>query len=92
VLADTAESPVETLEATADWGYLRLRREDYSPADLAGWVQRLRATGWEQAFAFFKHEDASAGPRMAEQLLELAARERPAAAARPARRTKREAG
>jgi uncharacterized protein YecE (DUF72 family) len=91
--AEAPEATAGTLEATADWGYLRLRREDYAAADLAAWLQRMRATGWRQAFAFFKHEDASAGPRLARQLLDLAARERPAAAARPARRrTKRDAG
>ena len=33
---------------TADWGYLRLRRCDYTPAELAPWVDRIRGQPWEQ--------------------------------------------
>ena len=29
------------LESTASWGYLRLRRQDYDDAALAGWAERL---------------------------------------------------
>jgi uncharacterized protein YecE (DUF72 family) len=61
---------------TASWGYLRLRRSDYSEPDLQAWLARIRRTGWEQAFVFFKHEDEGAGPRMARRFLELAAGER----------------
>ena len=42
---------------TADWGYLRLRRCDYTDAELAPWVDRIRAQPWGRAFVFFKHED-----------------------------------
>ncbi|MCP3981580.1 MAG: DUF72 domain-containing protein [bacterium] len=51
---------------TARFGYLRLRRAVYSPAELATWAERVRAQNWERAFVFFKHEDEGAGPRMAE--------------------------
>lgn len=67
----------ETLEtpfvATAPWGYLRLRRQDYGPADLAAWAERVRAQAWGEAFVFFKHEDAARGPALAEELQRLAA-------------------
>src|SRR4029079_14757684 len=33
------------LVETAPWGYVRLRLENYSDADLAQWAQRMRATG-----------------------------------------------
>ena len=46
---------------TANWGYLRLRRSDYSGADLSGWAARVRATGWDEAFVFFKHEGQTPG-------------------------------
>jgi uncharacterized protein YecE (DUF72 family) len=59
------------LVATADWGYLRLRRQDYGDADVAAWAERVRAQKWEEAFVFFKHEDAGAGPRLAAQFLAL---------------------
>jgi uncharacterized protein YecE (DUF72 family) len=56
------------LVATADWGYLRLRRQDYVEADVAAWAERVRAQEWEEAYVFFKHEDAGSGPRLAAQL------------------------
>ena len=57
--------------ATADWGYLRLRRTDYSDKDLAGWADRVRSHDWSDAFVFFKHEDDAAGPAFAKRFLEL---------------------
>ncbi len=63
---------VETpLVATADWGYLRLRREDYGGEDLRAWTERIEAQPWSEAFVFFKHEDAGVAPRRAEALLAL---------------------
>ena len=59
--------------ATTDWGYLRLRRTDYSDADLAAWADRVRSQPWSDAFVFFKHEDEAAGPAFAKRFLELAA-------------------
>ncbi|MDO9009023.1 MAG: DUF72 domain-containing protein [Thiobacillus sp.] len=59
--------------ATADWGYLRLRRPDYGEAELREWVVRLRQQDWQDAFVFFKHEDAGRGPQLAQRFLELAA-------------------
>jgi uncharacterized protein YecE (DUF72 family) len=63
--ADTAEGPPPPIHSTTDWGYLRLRREDYDDEMLDAWAARIREQGWEQAFVFFKHEDAGAGPRLA---------------------------
>ena len=60
------------LVATADWGYLRLRRPDYDDADLKAWLGRLREQPWEDAYVFFKHEDEAKGPRMAASFLALA--------------------
>jgi uncharacterized protein YecE (DUF72 family) len=78
-VADVApeEGPSAPLVATADWGYLRLRREDYTPEDLADWTRRVSAQSWREAFVFFKHEEAGAGPRLAQEFLGLlGARER----------------
>ncbi len=44
------------LEQTADWGYIRLRLEEYSDDALRDWAQRLAATGWNEIYAFFMHE------------------------------------
>jgi len=59
--------------ATADWGYLRLRRADYGDADLQAWAQRVRQQDWQEAFVFFKHEEAGRGPQLAQRFIELAA-------------------
>ena len=51
--------------ATADWGYLRLRRTAYDAAALDAWAERIRAQSWTDAFVFFKHEDEAGGPALA---------------------------
>ena len=53
------------LEATAGWGYLRLRRQDYDETALRGWADRLKAQSWDTSYVFFKHEDEGAGPALA---------------------------
>ena len=55
---------------TAAWGYLRLRREDYSDKDIRSWVKRVQDQPWKEAFVFFKHEDAVKGPELATRLLQ----------------------
>ncbi|HEY5974517.1 MAG TPA: DUF72 domain-containing protein, partial [Geobacteraceae bacterium] len=70
--ADTDESPVEEIVATASWGYLRLRRPGYTDAALAAWAKRVHSQKWEQAFVFFKHEEEALGPRLALRFRELA--------------------
>lgn len=67
--------------ATADWGYVRLRRPDYADAELKAWAKRLRSQEWRDAFVFFKHEDEGKGPQFASRFLELSAR--PAASGGP---------
>jgi len=59
VCADTEDSGEDgaPIVSTADWGYLRLRRCDYTHAELAPWVDRIRSQPWQRAFVFFKHED-----------------------------------
>jgi uncharacterized protein YecE (DUF72 family) len=72
-LAD-ADSELEIpFVATAPWGYLRLRREDYTDKDLRAWAKRVGDQAWKEAFVFFKHEDAGKGPQLATRFLELAA-------------------
>jgi uncharacterized protein YecE (DUF72 family) len=63
--------------ATADWGYLRLRRADYDDAALAAWAARMKAHRWRDCFVFFKHEDAGKGPQMASRLLNVLETVRP---------------
>ena len=86
---EQSESEPE-LVRTASYGYLRLRRPDYERADLAAWAARIRSQGWDEAFVFFKHEEAGAGPRLAADFIEVARRaaerKQPVAAPRPPRR------
>ncbi len=44
------------LVPTASWGYVRLRLEQYSDADLAAWAERLAATPWQEVHVYFMHE------------------------------------
>ena len=69
-LADSDENPANEILNTAPWGYLRLRRSDYTDADLTQWIERILSQKWEKAFVFFKHEEAK-GPEMAIRFQEL---------------------
>lgn len=55
--------------ATADWGYVRLHRFDYTDADLAKWSRQLRSFGWSEACVVFKHDHTvGSGPLVAEAM------------------------
>jgi uncharacterized protein YecE (DUF72 family) len=58
--------------ATADFGYLRLRREDYERADIVRWAKFIQAQKerWSHAFVYFKHEESGKGPQLAKQMIE----------------------
>ena len=71
-IADMDESPQTTVIKTANWGYLRLRREEYTDAQLSDWIEQIRSQRWKKAYVFFKHEDTASGPRLAARFLELA--------------------
>jgi uncharacterized protein YecE (DUF72 family) len=66
-----AESLATPPIATASFGYLRLRREDYRPADIDLWATRIREmTRWKRVYVYFKHEDGARGITLARDLLE----------------------
>lgn len=69
--AAQSEDAEAVLEPTADWGYLRLRRPDYDQASLCAWAGRVRQMPWKTVHVFFKHEDTSAGPAFAEQMMAI---------------------
>ena len=58
------------LVATADWGYLRLRRDDYGTRQIGAWAKKIQAQDWHETFVFFKHEDQGVAPKLAMQLTE----------------------
>jgi uncharacterized protein YecE (DUF72 family) len=73
-IADSEKLAAPTV-VTADYGYLRLRREDYTRDDVARWadVVRQNQASWRDAFVYFKHEEAGLGPKLAGQMIELLA-------------------
>jgi uncharacterized protein YecE (DUF72 family) len=72
VVSDTDDMPTTHIDKTADWGYLRLRRVNYSEENLVEWAERIRNQNWKETFLFFKHEDAGTGPKLAAQFLNIA--------------------
>jgi uncharacterized protein YecE (DUF72 family) len=71
-IEDTDENQVKEIVSAAPWGYLRLRRADYTDADLSQWLERIVSQKWEKTFVFFKHEDEAGGTEMAMRFRELA--------------------
>lgn len=71
VVADKDDGTA-TWPELADWAYVRLRRDDYSPAQLATWLSELRGRQLQRAFVFFKHEDTARGAEMALEFLRMA--------------------
>jgi uncharacterized protein YecE (DUF72 family) len=73
-LADTEKQAAPTA-ITANYGYLRLRREDYTNDDVVRWAEFVKGKGseWQDAFIYFKHEEAGIGPKLAAQMIELLA-------------------
>ena len=71
-IADT-ETIATPKTITADYGYLRLRREDYQKSDVESWAKFVREqkTNWKDAFVYFKHEESGKGPKLAKQMMEL---------------------
>jgi uncharacterized protein YecE (DUF72 family) len=67
---DTISTPKQI---TADYGYLRLRREDYTKADVEHWAEFVREqkSNWQEAFVYFKHEESGVGPKLARQMIDL---------------------
>lgn len=57
--------------ATADWGYVRLRKVEYSGDELVEWRTRIAAQTWTDAFVYFKHEDAGVGPKLAREFFHI---------------------
>ena len=71
-MAEIEGLPEVPFVATADWGYLRLHKPEYSATQLKAWVKQLCKQDWREAFVFFKHEEAGAGqgPRVAQRFMD----------------------
>ena len=62
-LVDAEDSPNLKPVSTANWGYVRLRRERYTAKQLSRWIETLKSQPWDKAYVFFKHEDIGTGPK-----------------------------
>ena len=67
-LPDDPEPP--TLRLTGPFLYLRLRRDDYTAAEVERWAQRLRPflAGGRDAFVFFRHDETGRATELAAEL------------------------
>jgi uncharacterized protein YecE (DUF72 family) len=72
VVSDMDDKPEPPVVRTAPFGYARLRRVAYDDAAMAAWAGRFAEAGWDDAYVFFKHEEAGTGPRFAARFRELA--------------------
>jgi uncharacterized protein YecE (DUF72 family) len=70
-LSEREDDAPPPLVETTSWGYVRLRLEEYSDADLGQWAKRLGSTGWKETFVYFMHEPTA--PAYAATLMRLAA-------------------
>lgn len=66
-----------TIRRTGSFLYLRLRRHDYSPAELAAWADRLAPFTGDglDAFVFFRHDEVGRGAELALAFRELVERD-----------------
>jgi uncharacterized protein YecE (DUF72 family) len=69
-IADTDEGDTP-LVSTARIGYLRLRRTQYSDAELHAWAERIGRQPWTRAYVYFKHEDEGWGAKFARRFGEV---------------------
>jgi len=70
-LSEREDNAPPPLVETAPWGYVRLRLETYSDADLEQWARRLAATRWRETGVYFRHEPTA--PAYAQTLTRFAA-------------------
>ena len=75
-LPEDAEPP--TLRRTGPFHYLRLRRNDYSDAELAAWAARIEPflSAGDHVYAFFRHDEVGRGAELALAFQEAVARVR----------------
>lgn len=71
-IADTDDLATPIIQ-TADFSYFRLRREDYTTAELKRWAKEVKkaADGTGDTFVYFKHEETGAGPKFGAEMAKL---------------------
>jgi uncharacterized protein YecE (DUF72 family) len=68
--ASDEDDPDLRLVRTSEYGYLRLRGDDYDDATMRGWLERAGSL-WPTVFAFFKHEESA--PTLIQRMRNLVA-------------------
>lgn len=66
------ETKSAPLVKTADFAFMRLRKDKYDDKELSEWLDRLKGEAFAEAYVFFKHEDHGAAPKLAIRLQTLA--------------------
>jgi uncharacterized protein YecE (DUF72 family) len=66
-LSEREDNAPPPLVETSSWGYVRLRLETYTEADLAEWAKRLATTRWSEVYVYFMHEPTA--PAYAQTLM-----------------------
>jgi uncharacterized protein YecE (DUF72 family) len=81
--ADMTEPP--TIRRTGPFLYLRLRRHDYSPAELDAWAARIRpfVDAGDDVYAFFRHDAVGRAGELALELLRRVEEGEPPRSRRP---------
>ncbi len=68
-LSEREDNAPPPLIETGPWGYVRLRLETYSDAELKAWARKLEATSWRNIYVYFMHEPTA--PAYAKALMQL---------------------
>lgn len=70
-IADNDDAPDPEIVGTTNWGYIRLRRANYTDRQLRAWIRKIRSQDWDTVYVFFKHEDTGTGPKFGSRFLKL---------------------
>ncbi len=71
-IADTDDLSTPVIQ-TADFSYFRLRRVDYTTADLKRWAKEVKKASSvaSDTFVYFKHEETGTGPKFGAEMKSL---------------------
>lgn len=72
-IAEEKEELKVPFQATAKWGYLRLRKDDYTDSELKKWIREIKKQSWKDVYVFFKHDSKGNAPKLATRFIELSA-------------------
>lgn len=71
-VTDRDDLPETGLVHTANWGYVRLSRDNYSHEQLRVWLEGIRSQKWVETYVIFVHKDDGMSPKLAAKLTRMA--------------------